>query len=873
MGIKAAFAPLMGELTYDPNEIEHPMYMFDHRCVGCVVLVCKTPVCTEKAGEAFLDEKKLPLPFFFTYKTPDIPAVTLLGIYVRGFAEYGRKYKLTLRGFREKSGEELEEMEFILTTACEREEAAGREAHDIIALQAAREGMVLLKNEDNCLPLPQGSILNLFGEGITNYRLGATGAGRINPRYAPDLRRALRRYSSFKCNPALDRFYTVPTSGIPNASVLMEAKSMNDTAVMIITRATGENIDNQPIQGEYYLSVGEELLLERLCQVFEKVVVVLNTGYPIDMSWERKHPVTAILYAGLAGQASARALLEILEGKVNPSGKLSDTWAWNYFDHPSSANFFCPPDKKPILADADVWADTFYEEGIYVGYRYFDTFKKPVAFPFGHGLSYTTFEIKFTSMEQEEEKMHFSFRVMNTGSVSGKEVLLFYAGLPGTLTEQPLRQLISFEKTKLLAPGEQEEIILDISHKQLASYIEEENAWILEPGSFSFYVGGSIEQAQSVIEWMNPQKKIMQKLLYRLPLPCNWKIMSCKGKKWPEGKHTGPVMSADGLTHRSNCTLPKEKEEGAVERKEKKQVISYGMLIKEPELLNDFVSQMSTEELCRLVVMYGSGWGMENKGEAGRLSPIEKYGLPEYACADGNNGVNVKRPNIGMPTSVIICSSFNKTLARHVGRVIGEEAEENGIRMILAPAMNIHRNPLNGRHPEYFSEDPYLTGKMAAAQMKGLHDAGVADCVKHIACNNCETSRKRNHSLVGERALREIYLRAFTYLMEEEMPDTIMTGYNALNGSMCGENEILMEGIFREEMGFDGFAMTDWNSYDTVDMIAAVNAGISWLTPGENDGSRVEMLMKAVQSGRLTREVLERNVRRMFWVFLRREKK
>jgi beta-glucosidase len=219
---------------------------------------------------------------------------------------------------------------------------------------------------------------------------------------------------------------------------------------------------------------------------------------------------------------------------------------------------------------------------------------------------------------------------------------------------------------------------------------------------------------------------------------------------------------------------------------------------------------------------------------------------------------------------VVVCATFNSDLAKEVGRVIGEEAAENGIQMILAPAMNIHRNPLCGRHAEYFSEDPYLAGKMAAGYVQGLHEAGISDSVKHFAANNCETARKRNHSLVGERALREIYLRAFEVLINSVKPDTIMTSYNALNGSMCGSDPILLEGILRDDFGFDGFVMTDWTSYDTVDMVEAVNAGISWLTPGENDGSRVTVLEKAVAEGRITRERLIENARRVFAVLIKR---
>ncbi|WP_341277990.1 glycoside hydrolase family 3 N-terminal domain-containing protein [Paenibacillus sp. FSL H8-0537] len=279
---------------------------------------------------------------------------------------------------------------------------------------------------------------------------------------------------------------------------------------------------------------------------------------------------------------------------------------------------------------------------------------------------------------------------------------------------------------------------------------------------------------------------------------------------------------------------------------------------------------MSVEELARLSVCASHGWGMHEKGEAGRVYLIEPYEMPEYTVADGNNGVNIVKPNIGMPCSNTVCATFNPHLAYDIGRVIAEEAKENNIHMILAPGMNIHRNPLNGRHPEYFSEDPYLTGIMAGNQSKGLEENGVSSCLKHTVANNCESARKRNNSIITERALREIYLKAFEVAIRVHKPDAIMTGYNAVNGVFAAEDEEMIQGIFRREFGFEGFVMTDWNSYDTADVVAAIQAGNGWMTPGTTDNTFVTPIINGVREGKIDLKRLRHNVSSMLRVVEKR---
>lgn len=862
----------MGSLQYDPVEIEHPMYMFNHQCVGCVVLRCAVNPDRNHLGRALLDGVKLPECFVFDFVGQNMPPVPILGVRVRGYVEYGKHYTLTLEGFRNEEGEEIEPVSYPLTVPERSKPAAGHEAHDAVALQAAREGMVLLKNESGVLPLAEGTVLNLFGSGVTNYRISAIGAGKINPRYVVGIREAIELNGSFTLNPELDDFYRAPQDGTPDREMLLRARALSDTAVIMLTRGTGENIDNQPIPGEYYLTEAEESMIAAVSGVFDKTVAVLNTGYPIHMEWIRKYGIKAVLYSGIAGQGGAQALCEILSGQVNPSGRLTDTWAWDYYDIPSSVNFYCPPEGgRPVLADDVIWADTCYEEGIYVGYRYFESFGKQAAFAFGHGLSYTEFERKAGPARlQEDGGWQVEVSVTNVGSRSGKEVVALYVKLPGTLQEQPAKQLAAFSKTKELAPGQTQTLLLKIARKQLATYLKSRNAWVLEPGETVLYLGGSVQEACVCGSIVHKEEVSIQKLKYRMDSPLLLEEISWEGRQWPAGGNTKLRPELESLSYQRTPQLQRK---GRALPKSCGQVITWPQVVSNPDLLEAFVGQMTQQELCRLNVMYCENWGMEKKGAAGSLAVLEPYELPDYTVCDGNSGLNLFVPNIGMPASVVTCSSWNTALARKVGKVIGEEAVENGIRLVLATAMNIHRNPLNGRNPEYFSEDPCLAGIMAGSQVKGMHEAGISDSVKHVICNNCETSRKRNHSLVGERALRGIYLRAFEMLIDTEKPDTIMTSYNGCNGCMTAENTVLLEGIFREELGFDGFVMTDWNSYDTADMARAVNAGVSWLTPGEKDGTRVSFLMEAVRRGEISMEILQENIYRMMRIILLREKK
>ena len=276
--------------------------------------------------------------------------------------------------------------------------------------------------------------------------------------------------------------------------------------------------------------------------------------------------------------------------------------------------------------------------------------------------------------------------------------------------------------------------------------------------------------------------------------------------------------------------------------------------------------------LARLSVCANHGWGVEGRGEAGRIFPAEGLELPDFVVSDGNSGVNLHEKNIGFPSGATLCASFDKELMLAVGRVIGEEAKALGISLILAPGMNLHRNPLNGRQPEYFSEDPYLAGTMAGHYCKGLESTGVGGCYKHLIANNAESARKRNQSVISERAIRELYFRAFQIALEVHEPISVMTAYNAVNGLFTSCDAELIQGLLFEECGFEGFVMTDWCSYDSADVAEMAIAGNSWITPGSEDDTYTAQLEAAVADGRLSLAQLQQNVLRLLRALLILEK-
>ncbi|MBD3950003.1 glycoside hydrolase family 3 C-terminal domain-containing protein [Tuanshanicoccus lijuaniae] len=805
------------QLIYDIEDVDGKYYMLEKGFAGALVTRFTKEMDLSIKGK--ISYKNTPVPNVLLTSIEDAGGVQMLGIPLRDIClEYDTDYELLVEGYVDVDGNEMDPQTIIVHTKPKSSVNPSYEEHDTIALQAAREGIVLLKNKDNLLPIDKNSILHIVNE--NQFRMAAVGAGKINPRYQINLRRAIDEYSDFT------------------------RSSEAPIGLMVISRASGENFDNEAKPGEYYLTEQEEEQLKTLRESSESLIVIINSGYPMDVSWIEKYQVDAALWCGFSGMLGGRALVEILDGRICPSAKLPDTWALDYFDYPSSLNFYQPSDGEPkAKADSPYFIDTFYEEDIYVGYRYFETFCKPVAYPFGFGLSYTQFDWK---IQYDEGRLLVT--VTNTGDCLGKDIVQVYASIPEGVLEQPSKRLVAFAKTKLLSKGDSQVLTLTINKELLTSFDSQSANWILEAGDYIILVGTDVQQTRVVGSLTVPETVIYQESHHYMVPPIEIDVLSKKKNQFPKGENSGQKKDYTKLTP------------AAIRQKFTAVENQYTRL----------VSDYTVEELARLSVCASAGWGMHETGEAGRIYRLKNRGLPRYAVADGNNGVNVHTPNIGMPCSNTVCASWNTDLSYKVGEVIAKEAKEQDIQMILAPAMNIHRDPLNGRHPEYYSEDALLAGYMAGFHAKGLEENGISSCYKHVVANNCESSRKRNHSFISERALREIYLKVFELAMSIHKPDSIMTAYNACNGVFTAEDEELLQGIFRKEFGFEGFIMTDWNSYDTVDIVKAVAGGNAWLTPGSTDNTYTKPIVEAVQKGEINILRLKDNVGRLLAVVKKR---
>lgn len=836
------------EKRYDPTTIDGKFSAFSK--LPCVIQVSITaPIAKGGYGKATVDGIELS-------GTEMIEAVgfKLLLVPVGEVArEYDKTYTVKLEGFTAEGGKKFPTCTFKLKTAARKVQNPKYVRHDEQALIAAREGMVLLKNEGNILPIKPDSVLNCFGIGQHQYRITATGASLINPRWKPTFMEAVADHSRFSVNEELAEFYKSGKAGTPERAMLERTKAKSDTALIFLTRHSGEMQDNRPIKGQYYLSDREMEMVKAVAEIFDKTVLILNTGYPVDMRWTKELGIKSILYTGFAGMLSSYALVEILDGRTNPSGKISDTWPWDYYDNIVSKNQPVLDEGAKTPADADLGVHIYYEEDIYVGYRYFDTFGVPAAFSFGHGLSYTTFDKTVSGFERTEHGVALDVTVTNTGTCDGKEVVQLYLSAPAGKLEKPAHVLCGFEKTKLLAPGESETLHLEASDRDFASFDEERTCYLLERGKYTAYIGnigcltlaGSFDLAEDCI----------LKTVRHYGLPVEELKRLTKDDPTVDGTKSRIV----DLKNRIPVSAERTAYEPQALPKYSGPRISWEMLKANPELLDAFVAQMTDDELCAMNVCAGARWAPWQDGAAGGTAELKQYGLPSFTVSDANAGLNLKKTNIGFPASSVIAATFNKEIAYTVGKVIAEESLENGVFSNLGPGMNLHRNQLNGRHPEYFSEDPYLVGTMAGWHGKGLEENGVGCCYKHLFCNGSDLSRKGSQSIVPERALRELYFRAFERAFEVHKPSSVMTSYNALNGLYPAENAELLQGLVREEWGFDGWIMSDWDAYEAIDAVEMVKAGNCWITSGGKKWIRT--IQKARKGGRISRAVLENNVR------------
>lgn len=851
------------EYNIDDMDIKFCMVSLNYS--GCFCLRSTKIIDKSKPGMVDIDGKPTEAPLI---ESPNSMFGQIVAIHVRKYlSDYDRAYKIRYYGAFDTDGQPLPEFTFDLKTFPKVNPGEQYPEHDERVLRAAREGMVLLKNEGDTLPLKNGSTVNAFGAGSVVFRSGCLGAGKINPRYSIRLKDGLK-YTSLVLNEELYEFYRSESNKLPDEGILKRAKEKSQTAIIFISRCSSEAHEMPLAKGGYYLTDDEKNLIASCKKHFKKCVVILNTAYPIEMGWI--DGVDAIIWTGLCGMAGGRALAEILEGKVNPSGRLPNTWAYDYYDYPSASNFITKEDILKEFGDMSVkYSAVVYEEGVYVGYRYFTSFNKKAAYLFGHGLSYTQFKTKIAKCAVDSRyNAQIAVEVSNTGKRSGKHVLAVYAQIKG-VSEQPERQLVAFAKTKELNVGESQTLTLDIPANRFSVYSVERQSRVIESGEVTLYLGGTPADCEQIYSFKT-EDTLIKKSKNLFTVPVCFEDMSVS-KPFKSANLTRAYRSNELSEIPYKVTVGYKKHKEAAKTYTGK-TITFDDIVNDNSLLDNFIAQLDDYQLARLCVGGKTGWGVGDKGYAGSIERggrMEEFKLSEYIFADGNNGLNLNDANIGYPTSNLMCASWNTELMEEEGRTLAKEARDRNLNCILAPAMNIQRNPLCGRHSEYFSEDPLLAGMMSGSQAKGFEEGGLSACVKHFFGNNCELMRSETNSIMSERCARDIYLRAFEYSFETHMPDTVMTSYNAVNGVYCCANEVLLRDYLRDELGFNGFVMTDWNGYGDEGFSACLKAGVNWLAPGSPDDSIVNPVVDAIKNGSLSKSLMQRNAKEIVAVMIK----
>ena len=723
--------------------------------------------------------------------------------------------------------------------------------HRMLSKEAAKETMVLLKNEQHTLPLAEGTKVALFGKATFDYVKGGGGSGDVTVSYIKNIYDGLNEIPDhIYIEPELASFYRKKVKhqyakgiepGMTKEPLLTDeqykrARAFADTAIISLCRFSGEGWDrrskfdaktslpsDKPVDperetfedGDFYLTANERTMIEQVKQYFPHIIVVLNVGGMVDTSWfVTDDKIQSVLLAWQGGMEGGAAAAELLCGKGNPSGKLSDTFARSLEAYPSSSNFH----------ENDKYVN--YTDDIYVGYRYFETLaagKDQVNYPFGYGLSYTTFSRKIDTIigADDTSDVLVQVTVTNTGRVPGKEVVQIYGSVPQGVLYKPSKCLIAFEKTRCLAPGEQQILRFSVSLDALASYDDlgkiQQSAYVLEKGEYTIWAGTSVQDVECAATITREQDQIVRQLSRHLAPTALPKRLLANGEyeELPQSEGNDPneydlplqdKVGVDGLT-------PAYRQLDGVllwSWRFKPGIHPFTEVVDGTMTLDDFVEQMTDEELMHLV------GGQPNTGVANTfgIGNMPEYGIPNIMTADGPAGLRVEKET-GVTTTAWPCAtglacSWNTDLVYQVGRAAAKEVKENNIGVWLAPGVNIHRSPLCGRNFEYYSEDPLLAGKIGVAMVRGVQSQHIAATVKHFACNNKETDRKDSDSRVSERALREIYLKAFEIIVAEADPWCIMTSYNIINGHRASECSELLQGILRDEWNYQGMVTSDW---------------------------------------------------------------
>jgi len=765
-------------------------------------------------------------------------------------------------------------------------------AHIRLSRNAAREGMVLLKNENNALPLARGAKVALFGKGTFDYVKGGGGSGDVTVPYVRNLSDGMRAYPDrVTVFEETDAFYRAHVAAsyaagrdpgavvepeLPDA-LLQRAAAFTDTAIISISRFSSEGWDRKSAfdrierhkgmwtedaryeltqamfpRGDYVLTDAEAAMVEKVTAAFARVIVVLNVGSVFDTTFFRDNPrIQAALMGWQAGLEGGVAEAELLLGLDNPSGKLADTFAATLEDYPSSPGFY----------ESDDYVD--YEDDIYVGYRYFETIPgaaDKVNYPFGFGLSYTRFSISEPEVWVDGDEIAVRASVTNVGGLAGKEVVQVYFSAPQGKLGKPARQLAGWQKTRKLRPGETQVVEIRFPIDQMASYDDlgkvQKSAWVLEAGEYRFFVGTDVRAAkQAGFVYALDTDRIVAQLTARMtPTQLKRRMLSDGSyEALPLGTPNDP--DADALEHmpdsESECRTPAVRPMPSIQLTEKNPNHQLLEVAEGRITLDAFIAQLSDEDLAWLL------GGQPNVGIANTFGygNLPMFGVPNTMSADGPAGLRIQ-PEVGVVTTAFPCAcllacTWDPEVTEAVGRAAGEEVKENSIGAWLAPAINIHRNPLCGRNFEYYSEDPLLTGHLAGALVRGVQSNGVAATAKHLALNNKESNRKQCDSRASERAIREIYLKAFEIIVKDYDVWSIMTSYNIINGHRASENTDMLTGILRQEWGYEGMVTTDWWTYGEHYKECAAGNDVKM------GCGYPERLLEAMEKGVLTRAQME----------------
>lgn len=714
------------------------------------------------------------------------------------------------------------------------------------ARAAVAEGIVMLKNEENVLPLKKDTGIALFGRSQFSYYKSGTGSGgMVNTAYVTGIKEALENDNRFRLNQELMSAYQEWLKTHPfdlgngwaqepwfqeempvTEEFVKRIKENSDVAVIIIGRTAGEDKDNKPEEGSYLLTKTEEQMLETVCSVFERTIILLNVGNIIDMKWMEKYQPSAVLYVWQGGQEGGNGVLDVISGDVCPSGRLSDTIAYHIEDYPSTRYY------------GDLTRN-IYAEDIYVGYRYFSTFApEKVMFPFGYGLSYTDFELKPQVSGKLTEgqsaarkidtkrlgsgdktgKIDVNVEVTNVGTYAGKEVVQVYCEAPQGKLGKASRVLCGYAKTKTLQPGESEKLTICIPAHTFASYDDSgvtgyKSCYVLEAGIYRFYVGKNVRDAEAVAE-IGLDSLVVTEVLEEALAPVTAFSRMVPGEKKADGTYElnwqeVPLRTLDPKTKRL-ADLPGEYAYTG----------DLGYKLSDVESgkvsMGDFLAQLTNEELTCMIRGEGMCSPKVTAGTAGAFGGVteslQNYGIPAGCCADGPSGIRMDCGTIAfaMPNGTCLACSFDNELVGKLYEWEGLELRKNKVDTLLGPGMNLHRNPLNGRNFEYFSEDPLLTGKMAAVQLLAMQKYDVTGTIKHFACNNQEVSRNFAESVISERAARELYLKGFEIAVKEGEARSVMSTYGPINGLWTAGNYDLLTSVLRKEWGYTGIVMTDW---------------------------------------------------------------